>query len=233
MSAKCEVLQGWWWEREDGVLAPQPESGWAFTHACCAANILRNLAMEPHNLPALTGVYSSCTPTPYLSPSSKMELLTVFLWPALLCLGLHCALCFQAKATPPLNCPSQLYACPICVLTSKLNTDQTMSVHTCLCAWPTCCMFVHDNTHCSWLLTSTVALQGIQSSRPWSTAWLLAANSPVLTPMTWPLMPWTAFTKSQGIGTCCCQPCLLSCIQLCWQSCATLWPPMTPLCASG
>ena len=66
------LLQGWWWEREEGVLAPQPESGWAFTHACCAANILRNLAMEPRNLPALTGVSSRCTPEYTFGASSKM-----------------------------------------------------------------------------------------------------------------------------------------------------------------
>ncbi|KAL3142668.1 hypothetical protein ABBQ38_002974 [Trebouxia sp. C0009 RCD-2024] len=47
--------QGWWWEREEGLLAPQPGLGWAFTHACCAGNILRNLAMEPRNLLPLTG----------------------------------------------------------------------------------------------------------------------------------------------------------------------------------
>ena len=78
------LLQGWWWERVEGVLAPQQEAGWAFTHACCAANILRNLAMEPRNLPALTGVSSPCTHTPQCGPSSKLRLLTVYPWPTCL-----------------------------------------------------------------------------------------------------------------------------------------------------
>ncbi|KAL0051203.1 hypothetical protein WJX82_003707 [Trebouxia sp. C0006] len=47
--------QGWWWEKEEGVLAPQPGAGWAFTHACCACNVLRNLAMESSNHAALIG----------------------------------------------------------------------------------------------------------------------------------------------------------------------------------
>ena len=49
------LAQGWWWEKEEGVLAPQLEAGWAFTHACCACNVLRNLAMESSNHAALVG----------------------------------------------------------------------------------------------------------------------------------------------------------------------------------
>lgn len=49
------AVQGWWWEREEGLLAPQPGAGWAFTHACCAGNILRNLAMQKLNHAALVG----------------------------------------------------------------------------------------------------------------------------------------------------------------------------------
>ncbi|KAL0026679.1 hypothetical protein WJX79_003431 [Trebouxia sp. C0005] len=47
--------QGWWWEKEEGLLAPQAGAGWAFTHACCACNVLRNLAMESSNHAALVG----------------------------------------------------------------------------------------------------------------------------------------------------------------------------------
>ncbi|KAL0033456.1 hypothetical protein WJX77_010350 [Trebouxia sp. C0004] len=47
--------QGWWWEKEEGVLAPHPGAGWEFTHACCACNVLRNLAMESGNHAALVG----------------------------------------------------------------------------------------------------------------------------------------------------------------------------------
>ena len=72
VSGICVLLQGWWWEREEGVLAPHPGSGWGFTHACCAANVLRNLAMEPRNLPALTGV--SHHAPPHSAPSSNMSL---------------------------------------------------------------------------------------------------------------------------------------------------------------
>ena len=48
-------LQGWWWEGEAGLLAPQEEEEWRFSHACCACNVLRNIAMEPRNHALLTG----------------------------------------------------------------------------------------------------------------------------------------------------------------------------------
>ena len=118
-------------------------------------------------------------------------------------------------------------------LMTKITKDQPMSVDTALCAWPTCCTLVCDNIHSVWLLTSMPVLQGMQPSRPWSIAWLLAASSPTLTLMTWPSMPWTAFTTSQGSKACCCHPCQLGCIQLCWQSCVMPWRPMTPPCESG
>ncbi len=56
------LKQGWWWEKEEGVLAPQPGAGWAFTHTCCACNVLRNLAMESSNHAALIGKWSPVQP---------------------------------------------------------------------------------------------------------------------------------------------------------------------------
>ena len=56
------LKQGWWWEKEEGLLAPQAGAGWAFTHACCACNVLRNLAMESSNHAALVGKWPPVQP---------------------------------------------------------------------------------------------------------------------------------------------------------------------------
>ena len=61
------LKQGWWWEQEEGLLAPQPGAGWAFTHACCACNILRNLAMESRNHSALLGELQTLSRCGWLS----------------------------------------------------------------------------------------------------------------------------------------------------------------------
>ena len=80
------LKQGWWWEKEEGVLAPQPGAGWAFTHACCACNVLRNVAMESSNHAALIGKWPPVQPCMQLYTCSYLYA----------CGHLHAAVCMCA-----------------------------------------------------------------------------------------------------------------------------------------
>ena len=58
------VLQGWWWEGEEGLLRASEAHLEQLTQSICASSVLRSLALTTGNAPLMTGaaIYTQARP---------------------------------------------------------------------------------------------------------------------------------------------------------------------------